>query len=91
MRYEALTNMKTKTDKHGADILLYLSRCAQAIKNIIAPNGIKVNITVEAVGAQPKKSAKKAQEMYTDMSEQLGQADTAADRASRKTNRARTR
>lgn len=76
--------MKTKTDKQGADILLYLSRCANAIKNVIAPNGIKVNISVEALGAQPKKATQKAKEINADINTQLNQVDASADRASRK-------
>jgi len=84
MRHEQLTNMDTKTDKQAADVLLYLDRCADAIKKIPAPEGISLKFQVVPVGAQPKKVVAKAETMHNGLRKTLDAADAAAERASRK-------
>lgn len=84
MRYKALTNMTTKTDRQAANVLLYLSKCAKAIERIEAPEGIKLLFSTVPSDARTKKIVARSSEIYDQVREELNLADAAADRASRK-------
>ena len=84
MRYEILTNMKTKIDKQAVEVLLYVQRCRDAIKKIPAPAGIEAYLTTKASVAKSTKAVVRAREIFELMAQQLKRADAAIDKASRK-------
>ncbi len=87
MRYEILTNMKTKADKQAVEVLLYMQRCREAIKKITAPAGIEAYITTKASVAKSTKAVVRAKQIFEIMAQQLDRADATIDKASRKSKR----
>jgi len=83
-----MTNLKP-ADKPAADILLYTQKCADAIRKIPAPKGIAVFITTKATESKQDKNVEKAAKLWKAIAGELNKADAAADRASRKTTKAK--